>query len=520
MTRRRIPQEARIAIAAAFGLTCLGELVGDLSFAALIVPVVFVLVCYAMTRIPVRDSISGLMFLALVLQDPSDSIPVKFEAPFAGSGAALLSHLNAAARDLGISWAVFSLMDLFLVVLLFIALSRRARGATMDLHESVPIPRPMIQLMYLSFAGTAWVWTWGIVTGGDFGKSLWQLNRVMYLPLIFYLFQFGLRGPQDFARLFKVVLVASIYKSLLALYVVYSIELPPDPRTGSTRPPWATSHQDSVLFAMAFVTVLAILLEGAGGRRWANRLAALVLPLLGAGIWANNRRTAWVQVGLVFVTVYLLTSKENPLKKKIQRTLYVTAPLLVAYVAAGWGGGGPLFKPVHLLRSVVDAKSDGSSNWRELENFDLMETFKTNPVLGTGYGHPYLEIIKLPPVGYDLELYCPHNSLLGIWAYGGVVGYTALTLLWVAGVYFAVRTYHASRDPSMRAAALASFGSVVVYSIQSWGDLGLGTWIGVFVMGASLATAGKLAVVSRQWEPDKLEARVARDGPTAAYRSV
>jgi O-antigen ligase len=513
MADGRRASNANAAVGLAFAITCIGTLIDDMTFGALITPFVYVLVVYAMNRVPLRDSMLFLIFLALVLIDPADGSPVgDFSPPFAGAGAALLAHLNAVARPLGISWAAFSVMDLFLVSLLWIALMRHSRKSRIDGPERIATPRPMVQLAYLSFAGTTWTWMVGLLSGGDFGKSLWQLNRVMYLPLIFLLSHMAFRGPQDLTALLRVLLGAAAYKALLALWVVFTSDLPPDPYTGSTRPIWAISHQDSILFATGFVAVFALVLERVGGARRALRPALVLLPLFAAGMWANNRRTAWVQVATVFITMFLL-AKSNPVKRKIQRALYVLVPVASIYVMIGWNGGGPMFKPVHLMRSVVDAQSDGSSNWRELENFDIRETFKANPIFGTGYGHGYLEFIKLPEVGYDLELYCPHNSLLGIWAYAGVVGYTTLTLLWVAGVYFAVRAYHASRDPNIRAAALTIIGAVVVYVVQCWGDLGLGTWIGVFLVGPGLAIAGKLSVATGQWD----QPRIARGAPAGAF---
>jgi O-antigen ligase len=245
-----------------------------------------------------------------------------------------------------------------------------------------------------------------------------------------------------------------------------------------------------------------------------------MLPLLALGTWANNRRIAWVQVAAVGLTVFLLASDKNPVKRKIMRSMYVVLPTFVAYLFVGWERGSRLFKPVQMMRSVVDTKTDGSTFWRELENFNLIQTLRSNPPFGSGYGHRYLEIIKMPEVPYDLEFWCPHNSLLGIWAYTGIIGYTTLTLLWVCSVYCAVRAYHAAKDPPTRAAALVCFGSALVYLIQCWGDLGIGTWVGVFIAGPAFAISGKLAVATGQWNarPTRQEARakVRRPGESAA----
>jgi O-antigen ligase len=147
----------------------------------------------------------------------------------------------------------------------------------------------------------------------------------------------------------------------------------------------------------------------------------------------------------------------------------------------------------------VDSSTDESTAWRDLENFNLIYTIRTKPLVGVGYGHGFWEVWPLPQVDYILERFIPHNSILGIWCYGGYIGFTGLTLLWVAGVYFGIRAYHHSKAPLDKAAALVCFGTILIYYVQCFGDLGLGTFTGVFLIAPSLAIAGKLAVKSGAW---------------------
>jgi hypothetical protein len=290
------------------------------------------------------------------------------------------------------------------------------------------------------------------------------------------------------------LLYAAGYKAALAIYIMMTVQyLDPD---GSPHLSYMTSHSDSMLFAAAFVWILAVVFERVKGYAW--KTALLFFPLLAAGTWANNRRIAWVQAGLVFLTVFVV-SRESPIKRKIKRWILLSSPLAALYLLIGWNSGRAIFKPARIARSVIDAQTDSSSFWRELENFDLIATVRAHPIFGTGYGHPYEEIIELPKVYYSLELYVPHNCILGLWAYIGVFGYTALTLLWVAGVYFAMRAYYLATEPSHRAAAMLCFGAVLIYLIQCWGDLGLGSWTGVFLVAPGIAMAGKLAKANGAW---------------------
>lgn len=495
----RLPSDALAAAGLAAALVVTGSAIGDTTLGILITFVDYLLLVYAMFRLPLRTSLMTLMFFVMTLPNPTDCTPGTWRPPFFTAGAILLTHLNAVDRSLTwLSSASFSGLDLILVALFIIHLFRNGTGSRIDRVGQVPGPDVLPKLAKVSLLAIAYVWINGMLRGGDFKMSLWQLNNVMYLPCLFLLFNVGLRGPRDHAALAKVVLLAATYKALLAVYVMKVIKtFVETPGSEPIPMPHATSHQDSILFAVAFVLVVALFLERAIKRRkW---LFALLLVLIGLGMQANNRRLAWVQVGLVLLMLYIV-SADSPIKRNIRRAVMIGAPIIAIYVLAGWNsGGGSLFKPVRILRSVADAKSDGSSYWRELENYDLISTIKLNPIFGTGYGHGYEEVIVLPAISYDLERYAPHNSILGLWAFCGYLGYAGLTMLWAGGVYFAVRAYHASEAGSQRAAALVSFGAVLIYMVQSWGDLGLGSPIGVFTISAAIAVAGKLAVSTGEW---------------------
>ena len=87
--------------------------------------------------------------------------------------------------------------------------------------------------------------------------------------------------------------------------------------------------------------------------------------------------------------------------------------------------------------------------------------------------------------------------------------------MFIAGVFFGTRAYRKSKKPNERAAALVSVASVVVYSVHCYGDMGLGTWVGVFTVAPALAVAGQLAVATGAWpareestQPERIPTRV------------
>jgi len=332
--------------------------------------------------------------------------------------------------------------------------------------------------------------------GADNSMAMWQLDRVMYVPLIFLLFSTGLRGPQDAPAVAKVILLSGTWRALQARYVIATLHLPPDPLTGEPAVAYATTHHDSMLFAWTTVLVLALLVHRY--RNGSGKLALVVLPILVSGMLANNRRLVWVQIIIVLVTLYFVTGM-TPVKKMIRRVLRLASPVLIGYIAVGWGSNAGVFKPVRIIRSAIDSKADASTAWRDIENFDLLYTYRQFPIFGTGYGHGFWEIMPLPAVDYQLERFVPHNSILGLWTYCGFVGFTAITLLWGSGVYFGIRAYHAATSPRDKSAALVCFGGLLIHYLQCYGDMGLGSWTGVFMVAPSLAMAGKLAVTTGAW---------------------
>lgn len=472
-------------------LTLAAILLGDGNVGLALLPTLALGVLCALWALPLRYPALVLTFLALTLENPSD-VPASglWKSPLYPVGAVLLAHLNLTFAQ---KWMIFSGVDVVLVYLFTIALVRWARRSRVD--PPVESASPMRVFAAVSVGGAGWIWVWGMAHGGaDVASSLWQVQRVVYLPIVFFLFHLALRGPRDRAALGKVVIAAACVKAALALYVRATVP----PPAGEPTLPYATTHPDSMLFAGAFALVVAVLVERVDRRR--ALLAVLALPLLAAGMIANHRRVVWVELGAALVMLYVLTPATKG-KRALTRAAVLASPVALLYVAAGWGSSSAVFGPVQVVRSVVDSQADASTAWRDWENYNLFYTLRQSPLLGTGYGHGYLEIVKLPDIsqGYALYRFVPHNSILGLWAYGGLVGFIALWTMLVVGVFLAVRAARHATRPADRTAALAASAAVVVYLVHCYGDMGLGTWTSVFTVAPALAIASQLAVATGAW---------------------
>ena len=476
------------AMLAALTLSTLAAVVaGGGSLALATVPLLGAAGLYALGKARARTSALVALFLVLALENPGDA-GGRWQSPLHELGALLLANLNL---SLPVRALRFTGLDVLMALLLVVLLCRRAVRSPVD-HSAVPAARPM------SWAAATWLgtvlmlWAYGLARGGDFRNSLWQCHQLLWLPGAYFVFQSALRDPRDHGALARVVVAAAGVKAGLALWVRLTVSASPQVL------PTATSHGDSALFACAFALVAALLLEQAVPGR--VPAAGFVLALLAAGMLANNRRLAWVEVAAALAVVYVAASA-TAVKRAITRAGVMAAPLLALYCAAGWASSSIAFKPVRVVRSLVEPRADVSTAMRDIENFNLLWTLRDHPLLGTGFGHEYVEKVRGMDISSIFAQYrfVPHNSVLGLLASGGVVGLSGIFLTFVVAVYLAARAHRFARSPADRAAALAVIAAVVVYLIQCYGDMGLVSWTGLFTLAPALVVAARLAAATGAW---------------------
>jgi O-antigen ligase len=150
---------------------------------------------------------------------------------------------------------------------------------------------------------------------------------------------------------------------------------------------------------------------------------------------------------------------------------------------------------------MTDASVNRSTLYRDGENYNLIYTLRENPLLGTGFGRPFDEKQPLDDIsgGFKEWRYLPHNAVLGLWAFTGLVGFSGLWSVLVVGLLLAARSYRYARSSGDRIAASAAMAGIAVYLIHCWGDIGFTESKSIFLVGAALATAGQLAVSTGAW---------------------
>jgi O-antigen ligase len=431
--------------------------------------------------VPIRISLLGLVFLGLALDGDGP-----LDSPVAPLGNLLnLTNLN---KFVPIPALAVPAMTLALGYVLVVHLYRRLSLSRIDEVGRVGFASPMPVAMAVSVLTVVAEIANGYRTGGDLQMAKIQVQDFLLLLLVAYLFASTLRGLRDYRVLGIVILAAACSKALMALWV-FSAVYP--------RPAVATSHGDSLLFACATIMLIARFAEQPVRRN--AMLCLTFLPLLVGAMIANNRRLVWVQVAATLGTLYFI-SRRTPLKRLVTRSVLLALPLVVAYVAVGWNSNATLFAPVRVFRSVGDADVDASTLFRDLENYNLLVTLRANPIIGTGFGQQFNEQVTTPDISFFKEYrYLPHNSVLGLWCFTGLLGFTGLFMGPVVGVLFAARSYHWSRVPDQRAAAFTALGMVLTYLIHCYGDIGFSERESIFLVGPALAVSGQLAFSTGAW---------------------
>jgi hypothetical protein len=475
---RGAPWHASALIAAVVASTLIAGIVtGDPRIT--LAPVGLTVLAWALLAAPLHRIALVVFFVAIVADNPAEH-PAEghWASPLQPLGVLLYDNLN---NITGIRSLRFSGMDLLLAVLVLVVV---VRGPNAD---AIPAPRALHRCLGVAWLAVIWLEAWGLLRGGDFKASLWQIRPLFWAPVVAYIFSASLRGPRDHAAIGAAVVSAAILKAALGAYYYLVVCRPL-----GYQPAYATTHSDTVLFVGAMTIAVAIGIERQTPRAVLG--AAITIAAAGLGVIVNGRRLAYVSLLGSLVTMYALLPRSGP-RRTINRALAAVTPAAAAYLALGWSSGSAIFGPARKIASLF-SKTDRSSGMRDIEDYNLILTWKKHLILGSGFGHEYDEISRADSIRdiFPLYRYIGHNSILWLASVGGLVGFTAFWLLLVVTAFFAARSYRFATAPLDRAAALGALSMAGIVAVQAYGDMGLTSWTAIFLLAASLVVAAKCAV--------------------------
>jgi hypothetical protein len=357
---------------------------------------------------------------------------------------------------------------------------------------------PAMRKALLAGAGTiVALFLYGVVRGGDSHSGMWQIYFLLSGILFAFTCATAFKTPEHYVQLAKVIMAAGAYRAVMCwlyywnfIYGANSNELPE----------FLTTHDDTVIWVVSLLVLFLNIVQSRGA--WPRLKSFLFVILLLGAILFNQRRLAWVSLAMGLAIVIPLMAPGKA-KKRIVRALVIAAPVLVIYVAVGWGQPGRIFKPLQSFSSVSTAE-DASTKARNAENLGLIATSNYSSMLvGTGWGHPYVPVtMKYSDAhGFPLWQYIPHNNILCILAFSGVIGFCGYWMIFPTAMFLNARMARLADTPLARNIGLIGAAQLLVCANQYYGDMGLYFVKSVYMCSVSYAIALRLPILTGTMAP-------------------
>ncbi|HLY32016.1 MAG TPA: O-antigen ligase family protein, partial [Ktedonobacterales bacterium] len=339
----------------------------------------------------------------------------------------------------------------------------------------------------------------GLTSGGVFRIIVLEVRPFWYL-FVSYILAFNIVSQVKHVRnILWITIIGSSFKGVQGVYIVYAylgghIE-------GQNE---IMAHEQSFFFIMVLLLLALFLLHHVNR---AQLIAALVgLPCLLIALVANNRRADYVAlllgIGVAWVLVIIV-------KPETRRRLIVALAICMllggAYVLAFRNASGTIAAPARDIVSVFnpsvsDARDLSSNEYRIIEDYDLKYTESQSPLLGYGYGKPFLQPQVLPNV-IDLDpyyLYVPHNNVLWIWMRLGPLGYAAMWYLFGSAIVLGCLIARRLKNPELQLFAIFAVATLVMEVILAYSDYQFFFYRNMLFIGVLMGVLMKLPAIARQ----------------------
>jgi len=332
----------------------------------------------------------------------------------------------------------------------------------------------------------------GVLRGyANIQQSLWQFHGLLWIPILAMFVGSSMRSAREAPTLAWMFTLAASFKILYAAYLMHTVAAP-----AGIKPDAATGHEDSILY----VAVLFMWLAAAAHRPTKGALMrfGLISGWILYGLVLNNRRIAYVGLAVSLLTLYMLF--QGRLKRIATKAVLYSLPFLVIYLAVGKNKPRGIFKPAAMIMSVGEQK-DASSQTRDIENFNLIQTLKPHIIMGNGWGYEYNEVVRAFDISTVFEQYkfIAHNSILWLIAIGGMVGFALLWVPFAVAFFLGIRAYRSATDWMDKTSASTALAVLSMFVVQAWGDMGTQGMMSGQVIACALAIIAKLAYSTGAW---------------------
>lgn len=398
-------------------------------------------------------------------------------------------NLNSTAGLQGFS---FSPAEILILTGAVVAIARGAQEHSLEWPSG---RLPVAYGLYLAVVLAAEVH--GLLSGGDWKTSLWELRPQLYGFVLFVMTTVLLKDRSQLLTLAIVFLASVMAKAVIGDFR-YFVTLQ---RTLSSSLD-VLAHDDSY-FLSVFVTAALVAAIWIKNRRLTVALSMSSAVAL-AALLANSRRAGvYAVAGGVFIVLLLAFRFEPDLRRRIGWSCVLLALVYTGLLVDGWdkqyGLEAQLVRPV---RSLIDPSSRdfSSDQYRVAETANLQFTYRTSPLFGIGFGHPFYIVTPMANISqfYSLWNVIPHNTLMWVPMRMGLIGMVAfwgwigIALLEGFGV---IRT---NKDPLVRAVAAFAIAAVVAELAVAYGDIQLESYRNMIFLGVLLGVLTRLPQMAQR----------------------
>jgi hypothetical protein len=265
----------------------------------------------------------------------------------------------------------------------------------------------------------------GLLTGGDFKITLWEIRPLFYFVGLYILAVNTVDEPAHVRGLLWITVLGTAFRTVDGISRYFQIPL--SVRSGV---PTVIEHDDSLFLALAFGLLIAATVWRTRLPRRMYPLLVLMIPAVTLMMVLNKRRAVFlclIEVVIIALPYIWLSLQTPALRRRLVLILVGLGVLGGLYTAAFWNRSGSLAEPAQAVKSYFQPNErDAASNaYRDQENTNLRATIAHSPVIGIGFGKPMDVVVPMANLqdGWALQLYMPHNNMLWLWERMGFIGF-------------------------------------------------------------------------------------------------
>ncbi|HSZ05118.1 MAG TPA: O-antigen ligase family protein [Solirubrobacteraceae bacterium] len=208
------------------------------------------------------------------------------------------------------------------------------------------------------------------------------------------------------------------------------------------------------LIMIAVLSVVAALLARAKAPLW----LLLSSPALAACLLLSYRRSFWIAAVLALALVALLGTSSTGRRVLLQA--------LVAVALAIWLLGSINFQSqlpiVKRAESLTPSKLEANleDRYRLDERANVLGEIRAHPLTGLGMTIPWAATVRPLPVEHEEGRQYVHFAALWFWLKLGILGLLAYVAIILGSMALAWQAWRATREPLLRAFALASLAAI------------------------------------------------------------